>query len=295
MEYTLSNKQIEEQLEKAAALVRTKEIVPAVVKSVGTQTVEIGGESLKKEIAYLELHNGLRAICPAEEFSEHEFASLNGFTGTIQSVVLTHIDLETGTTAASVKQADRIKKTDFKKVLSAAVEDNTLLDHEFVGVVAGFNPATNKIFVRVNGTDCYMYPSDWDWNRNRNIEDIIERGQEIKVKVVRCDLSQDLYQVSRRHTIKDPWSEIEQLKHMNTVAGKVTTVHHIHGIFIKLDNGLEVKGQKPNKMESPDVGDVVTCAVREVDKENRRAKVVIVGYPRGKRKKKDLGGFLFEQ
>lgn len=294
MEYTLSKEQIEAQLEQAATLVRTKEIVPAVVKSVGTQTVEIGGEALKKEIAYLELHNGLRAICPAEEFSEHEFASLNGFTGTIQYVVLTHIDLETGTTAASVKQADRIKKTNFKNVLSAAMEADNLLDHEFDGVVAGFNPATNKVFVRVNGTDCYMFPSDWDWNRNRNIEDVIERGQEIKVKVVRCDLSQDLYQVSRRHTIKDPWSEVEQLKNMNTVAGKVTTVHPIHGIFIKLDNGLEVKGQKPNKMESPDVGDVVTCAVREVDKENRRAKVVIVGYPRGKRKKKDLGGFLFE-
>jgi small subunit ribosomal protein S1 len=51
---------------------------------------------------------------------------------------------------------------------------------------------------------------------------------------------------------------------------------------------------KPAYLEEPIVGDIVSCTVRSIDKKKRHAKVVIVGYPRGKKKRKDLGAFLFE-
>ncbi|KAA6446909.1 S1 RNA-binding domain-containing protein [Bacillus swezeyi] len=286
------------QLDNLARIHRNKEIIKGAVRSVGFKEMRIhtenGYEKIRKEIAYIALEGGITAYCPAEEFSERDFKSLNGFTGTIQEVIIDHLELENQIAIVSVKKADEIKKQRFISEIDYLTEKGTLDEVTYEGTVSGYNPKTQRIFVRVKGTDCFMLPQDWDWNRVRNLQDVIERGQKIQVKVLRFDPERDLVQVSRKDTIPDPWDAIENLKEMNTVAGKVSGVSQVHGIFVQLENGLEVKGLKPAKVEEPNVGDVVSCVVRSVDRENRRAKVVIVGYPRGKKKRKDVGDFLFE-
>lgn len=139
-----------------------------------------------------------------------------------------------------------------------------------------------------------MQPNDWSWDRGRSIEDQVDRGQKVKVKVLRFDRENNLIQVSRRHTLEDPFKKLERLKDMSTVAGVVTSVDPIHGIFVQLDVGLEVKGLRRNGDPEPLPGDVVSCAIRTIDSKNRHAKAVIVGYPRGKKKRKDVASFLFE-
>lgn len=285
-EFTIKSWSNDAQLDDLARFKRDREIVRGVVTSISIIK--------DKEIAFLMLENGVTAYCPAEEFSAHEFRSLNGFAGTMQEFIVTNLDLEQELAIVSVKQADEMKKTKFLGQLEALEQTELLHTFEFDGVVTGMNPANRNIFVRINGVDAVMYANDYSWDRSRRIEEQVQRGEKIKVKVIRFNKENYLIRVSRRHTLEDPFVKLEALQNHSAVAGKVTGVDPVHGIFIQLDVGLEVKGVKPNQLEEPIVGDIVSCRVRSIDKEKRQAKVVITGYPRGKKKRKDVGAFLFE-
>lgn len=288
-----------EQLENLARLKRDRVVVKGVVTSVGKKKAKVleNRKYVEKEleIAVFMLEGGVTAYCPSYEFSDYEHKSIAAFTGSMQEFVIEDLNLEDNTAIVSVKKADHIKSSQFFNTLEELDSDNTLKNQVFEGTVAGFNPKTQKIFVKVNGTDCFMMRHDWSWGNNRNLSSQLEheRGAKIKVKVLRFDHEQKLVQVSQRHTTEDPFVKLEKLMEMETVAGKVTGAN-VHGIFVQLEMGIEVKGIKPAHLEDPIVGDVVTCKVRHVDKKNRRARVVIVGYPRGKKARKDVGAFLFE-
>jgi small subunit ribosomal protein S1 len=285
-EFTIKSWSNDTQLEDLARFKRNKEIICGVVTSISV---------IKDiEIAFLMLENGVTAYCPANEFSSHEFRSLNGFAGTMQELIVDRIDLEQELVIVSIKKADEIKRAKFLSQLEVLEQSEQLHLFEFDGTVTGINPKNRMIFVRINGVDCIMYPNDYSWERGRRVEDQVNRGEKIKVKILRFNKDNNTIRVSRRHTLEDPYLKLEALQHHSSIAGKVTGVDPVHGIFIQLDVGLEVKGIKPNQLEEPIVGDIVTCRIRSIDKENRQAKVVITGYPRGKRHRKDVGAFLFE-
>lgn len=285
-EFTIKSWSNDAQLDDLARFKRDREIVRGVVTSISIIK--------DKEIAFLLLENGVTAYCPAEEFSAHEFRSLNGFAGTMQEFIVTNLDLDQEVAIVSVKQADEMKKAKFLSQLEVLEQSELLHTFEFDGVVTGMNPANRNIFVRINGVDAVMYANDYSWDRSRRIEEQVQRGEKIKVKVIRFNKENNSIRVSRRHTLEDPFVKLEALQNHSAVAGRVTGVDPVHGIFIQLDVGLEVKGVKPNQLEEPIVGDIVSCRVRSIDKEKRQAKVVITGYPRGKKKRKDVGAFLFE-
>ncbi|KYD21386.1 MULTISPECIES: S1 RNA-binding domain-containing protein [Bacillales] len=289
----------EEQLEELARCKRENKILSGVVRSVTTKTAKVleDGKYVDKsmEVAVFLLEGGIMAYCPASEFSDYEYKSLAGFTGTIQEFVIDHLDLEDKTAIVSVKKADAIKRERFFETLEQLDASGKLQEPTFDGVVWGFNPTNRRIHVRVSGVDCFIMPNDWSWDRGRRLEEDVQRGEKIQVKVLRFDKERNLVQVSRRHTMEDPYKKLQLYMDTNsTIAGKVTGVDPIHGIFVKLDEGVEAKAIKPSYLEEPIVGDIVSCVIRKIDRKARRVRVVIIGYPRGKKKRKDLGAFLFE-
>ncbi|MDC3424297.1 S1 RNA-binding domain-containing protein [Aquibacillus sp. 3ASR75-11] len=288
----------QEELETLARIKRNNEITKGVVRSVAFRKMPIqeNGRVVTKEVevAIFLLPGGIKAYCPASEFMDHDFKSLTGFVGTIQEFIVEQLDLENKMAIVSVKKADEIKKNLFWDELDYLNQKDELSERLYTGVISGFNPQTERIFVKVNGVDCFMLKYDWDHGRIRDISSQIERGTTVEVKVLRIDKERNMVQVSRKAATEDPFEQLEQLKDMEAIAGKISEVNPIHGIFVQLDVGLEVKGMKPSYIEEPVVGDIVSCKVRTIDKEKRHCKVVIIGYPRGKRKRKDVGAFLFE-
>ncbi|MFJ6414444.1 S1 RNA-binding domain-containing protein [Terribacillus saccharophilus] len=286
------------ELEELANKRRTGEITRGAVSSTTKMKMptEENGRVVTKEVevAIFRLEGGIRAYCPASEFSAHEFSSLIGFVGSIQEFVITALDLENEIATVSVKKADEIKSAAFWEELRTRKDEEALSEEVYEGVISGYNPQSRTIFVKVNGTNCFMNTAEWDHGRVRDVETQVTRGSKVEVKVLRIDEERQLVQVSRRAAIEDPFDQLEQMKDMEGIAGKITNVHPIHGIFVQLDNGLEVKGIKPRRLQEPDVGDIVSCRIRTIDKESRRCKVVIYAYPRGKKQKKDVASFLFD-
>ena len=256
---------------------------------------EDGNSVLKEtEVAIFRLRGGVKAYCPETEFSDRKYKSLNGFVGSIQNMVIERIDLDHQIAIVSVKKADKIKAEGFWSQLDYLEKKESLNDEIFEGTVSGINGKSDTIHVRVDGVDCFMLRNDWDWNRSFDISTVVDRGSKINVKVVKFDKEQGLVRVSRKLTMEDPFSKLENLKEMQVVAGRVVEVSQIHGLFVQIEEGVVLKAIKPRTLEEPVVGDIVSCRIREIDARRRRGKVVIVDYPRGKKKIKDLGSFLFE-
>lgn len=288
----------QDDLEHLARVHRNREIIQGIVQSVGflNMPVDQGNGSFKTEeteVAIFRLEGDVKAYCPANEFSERSFKTLNGFVGTQQNIIISRLDIRNQIAIVSVKQADQQNRESFWNTIEYLEKKEALQDEVFEGVVYGINPEKETIHVRVNGTDCFMLRQHWDWNRNTDVTAIVDRGETINVKVLRFDKERNMIQVSRRDTMEDPFKALDQMKAMEVVVGRVSGVDPIHGLFVQLEQGVVLKASKPRHLEEPIVGEIVSCRILSIDAKNRRGKVIIVGYPQGKKKRKDLGSFLF--
>lgn len=281
---------------------RNGELVQAMVSSVGERKVPVYEPSAQKKItrnvecAVFELGAGFKGICPSFEFSEHEFNSLVGFVGTVHDLLILELDVENKLAVVSVKQADLAKRESFWATLKALQAKGTddLKSVEFEGVITGYNLQSQTIFVKVQGQDCFLKKNDFDHNLVRNILDVAERNKRIPVKIVRFNEETKQVQVSRKLAIPDPFEELRQYEEDDAVVGTVVTVHPEHGIFVQLKKGVQIKASKPKDLEPPIVGDIVTLRIKQVDFEKRQARSVIISYPQGKKKLKDVTSFLYE-
>lgn len=276
---------------------RKREILQGVIRTVSFKRMPVKTEkgyiTMEQEVAEINLLGGVRAYCPASEF-HHEFHTIRGFSGSIQEFIVDRLDLDHQIAIVSIKKADEIKAEQFWETLEYLDKKGELQNETFEAKVSGFKQETQNIFVRIQGVDAYMNRRDWDHGYVPNVADIADRGATIKVKVISFDKERKTVRVSRKAAYKDPFDFLIENQHSKSIGGKVVNVHPVHGIFIQLDEGLEVKGMKPRQLPEPVVGDIVSVRVQRIDKENRHAKVVIQGYPQGKKLRKDVGAFLFD-
>lgn len=279
-----------EDLEYLNDAKRTNTILRGVVKTVSSKRTS--NDNL--ELAHLMLENGIMVICPKNEFSEYKHSTIRQFAGTFQEFIVTEVNITEKFALVSVKEAQRIKRESFLNELQDMEKSGSHEAAVFEATVSGVNVRTNNILLTINGCDAYMYKRHWDYNKIKVIEDVVNVGETVNVKILRYDAERKIFQVSRKAAMEDPFDKIHEYKEMLSVAGRVTAVDKINGIYVMLDNGLEIKAMKPRALEEPLVGEVVTCRVHSIDEENRKAKVVITGYPRAKMRVKNVASFLFE-
>lgn len=290
----------QEVYESLSAAKRNKELVKAMVRSVTKQRMKLHNPETSKyeeqdvEYVVFALEDGAEGLCPAQEFSEYEYKSLSSFTGSIQEFLILEIDRESNKAAVSVRQADVMKSERFLKEIYKLNEDEQLGDITYEGVVTGRNDKTNTIFLKVEGTTCFMKRDDLDHERVFDIEDLAGRNQTMPVKVVRFNAETKQIQVSRKAAVEDPFEELYKLEPGNsTLVGVVSNVHPRDGIFVRLQKGCTIKASKPREVQEPDVGDIVSVRLTDINKEKRSARGVIFNYPQGKKKRKDLTSFLY--
>ncbi|WP_107936642.1 30S ribosomal protein S1 (plasmid) [Ureibacillus chungkukjangi] len=290
-----------EQLNELTQIDRYDEMMTGIVRSIESEKreLQLNGEevTLQGELLIVALPNGVTGYCAAKDFAIHEFKNTRKLVGRKAKFVIKEILLEQKMVILSGKEAQKRTIAEFWEKLIELDKAGQLKEHTFTGVVSGTSQDRRGItHVRILGQDCHMPRTEWSWN-SRDIVDVSE-GEEIEVKVTRFDLERKLVEVSRRLTLPDPFQLLEKLDVGDPIAGKVSRVDPLHGIFVQMESGLDVKASKVKSLESPIVGDMVTCRILQPIRREAggriKGRVVIVGYPAGKRKRKDLGSFLFE-
>ena len=134
-------------------------------------------------------------------------------------------------------------------------------------------------FVDIGGADALLHISDLAWNKVIHPKEVVDIGDELKVKVLSADERTGRITVGLKQLTPHPWEKVEEKYPIGTrIKGRVTTLAE-YGAFVELEKGIEglihISEMSWTKMiHHPSqilaVGDEVEAVVLNIDKENRR-------------------------
>ena len=133
-------------------------------------------------------------------------------------------------------------------------------------------------FVNINGADGLVHLSELSWERIQHPSEILEVGQEVKVKVINVDREKKRIGLSLRALSDDPWrSRIEKFSVGQLVEGIITRLTKF-GAFARLEGDVEglihISEISETRIEHPKEalkeGEVVALRIIRIDPEQHR-------------------------
>jgi len=138
-------------------------------------------------------------------------------------------------------------------------------------------------FVNINGADGLVHLSEISWEHVNHPSEVLEVGQEIKVKIISIDVDRKRIGLSIRRMKDDPWSDqIAKLTEGQLVEGRITRLTNF-GAFARLlvediDGELEglihISEISERRIEHPKEvlheGEVVTLRIIKIEEDTHR-------------------------
>ncbi|MCX7609855.1 MAG: S1 RNA-binding domain-containing protein, partial [Anaerolineales bacterium] len=133
-------------------------------------------------------------------------------------------------------------------------------------------------FVNINGADGLVHLSEISWEHIQHPSEVLEVGQEVKVKVISIDREKKRIGLSIRALQEDPWlKKVEKFKVGQLVEGVITRLTKF-GAFARIEGDLEglihISEISETRIEHPKErlheGDVLTLRIIRIDPEQRR-------------------------
>lgn len=163
-----------------------------------------------------------------------------------------------------------------------SVEREALLEKlhegdEVKGVVK--NLTDYGAFIDLGGIDGLLHITDMSWKRIRHPSEILNIGDEIKVRILKFDRDSARVSLGLKQLGEDPWSDIGTRYPVGKrLSGRVTNITD-YGCFVEVEEGIEGlvhvsemdwtnKNVNPNKVVH--LGQEVEVIVLDVDSERRR-------------------------
>ncbi len=148
---------------------------------------------------------------------------------------------------------------------------------EVIGVVK--NLTDYGAFVDLGGIDGLLHITDMAWRRIKHPSEVVEVGQELKVKVLKFDRERNRVSLGLKQLGTDPWDNVLQNYPKGTnVKARVTNLTD-YGCFAEIADGIEGlvhvsemdhtnKNIHPSKVVQ--IGDEITVQILDIDEERRR-------------------------
>jgi len=138
-------------------------------------------------------------------------------------------------------------------------------------------------FVNINGADGLVHLSELSWEHINHPSEVLEVGQEIKVKVISIDEDRKRIGLSIRRLKDDPWEDqIEALTEGQLVEGKITRLTNF-GAFARLllddvegdlEGLIHISEISERRIEHPKEvlkeGEVVTLRIIKIEEDTHR-------------------------
>jgi small subunit ribosomal protein S1 len=148
---------------------------------------------------------------------------------------------------------------------------------EVMGVVK--NLTDYGAFLDLGGIDGLLHITDMAWKRVKHPSEVVEVGQEMKVKVLKFDRERNRVSLGLKQLGDDPWMDLVRRYPEHTrIFGKVTNIAD-YGCFVEIEEGVEGlvhvsemdwtnRNVNPNKVVQ--LGDEVEVMILDIDEERRR-------------------------
>ena len=224
---------------------------------------------------------GLRGFLPSSQISAMRRSMSSGDTpearwqkmvGEPISVRIIEVDRERRRLILSERATGTESRSSMKDRVIGELEEGKV----YTGRVTSL--AEFGAFVNVNGADGLVHLSELSWDRLQHPKELLEVGQEVKVKVINIDLEKRRIGLSMRALQDDPWkSRVENFSVGQLIEGTITRLTKF-GAFARLEGDIEglihISELSENRVEHPKEvlkeGEVKTLRVIRIDPDNHR-------------------------
>jgi small subunit ribosomal protein S1 len=224
---------------------------------------------------------GLRGFVPSSQISSMRRAQSSGDTpeqrwqkmvGQPITVRIVEVDRERRRLILS----ERAASTESRQSIKERVIDELEVGKVYAGRVTSLSDF--GAFVNVNGADGLVHLSELSWDRVQHPREVLEVGQEVKVKVINIDREKKRIGLSIRALADDPWkSRVEKFTVGQLVEGAITRLTKF-GAFARLEGDIEglihISEIADHRIEHPKEvlkeGEVRTLRIVRIDPEQHR-------------------------
>jgi small subunit ribosomal protein S1 len=176
---------------------------------------------------------GLRGFLPTSQVSRTHSSNLQELVGQRIGVKILEVNRKRNRLIVSQKAAfdeDRARQR-------GELFEKLKIGDEIEGKVSGLT--TYGAFVNLGAADGLIHISELSWDRVANVADVLQVGQDVRVKVIKLDPDTSRISLSLRQLGQDPWDHIEKRFPPGAIVeGEVTKIKK-YGAFLQIGDGIE--------------------------------------------------------
>ncbi len=224
---------------------------------------------------------GLRGFVPASQVSAMRRAQASGETpeqrwqkmvGQPIAVRIIEVDRQRRRLILS----ERAASAESRRTIRERVIEELQVGGVYTGRVTSLSDF--GAFVNINGADGLVHLSELSWQRVQHPREVLEVGQEVKVKVISVDRENKRIGLSLRALMDDPWKErVKKFSVGQLVEGVITRLTKF-GAFARLEGNIEglihISEIADHRIEHPKEvlkeGDVLTLRIIRIDEDQHR-------------------------
>lgn len=198
----------------------------------------VSGEIIEAEVkdvvkGGLVVDLGLRGFVPASLVEDHFVESFDDYKGKVLTFKIVEMEKEKNRLILSHRAVVEEQKQSNKK----SVLDHIHPGDELTGTVQRI--AAFGAFVDLGGVDGLVHISQLSHEHVEQVSDVIQEGQEVKVKVLSVDRDSERISLSIKDTLPGPWEGIEDKAPRGSVhTGSVKRLVS-YGAFVEVFPGIE--------------------------------------------------------
>jgi len=248
------------------------------IEALATNNQTIEGEIIEKVKGGYIVDIGVRAFLPTSLATLHPGREPQDIIGQRSAFQITKLQRKRGNIILSRKELLKAEHDAGRKHLLENLEEGAVLN----GTVK--NVTDYGAFIDLGGLDGLLHVTDMSWGRVAHPREVVEAGQEVKVKVLRLDREHEKISLGMKQILPDPWLSVPEKYPKGALSrGKVLNLTGF-GAFVELEPGVEglvhlselswtKKVRNPSQLLK--LGQEVCVRILEVDLENRKVSLSI--------------------
>ncbi len=233
----------------------------------------VEGTIIAKVKGGLSVDIGVKAFLPGSQIDLRPVRNLDQFLGKKLKFKVIKFNKKRGNIVLSRRALLEKEREHLKHQTLETIREGQIVD----GIVK--NITDYGAFIDLGGMDGLLHITDMSWGRVKHPSQILNIGDEIKVKVLKYDTERERVSLGLKQLQPDPWENVQARYAVSQkLSGKIVSLAD-YGAFVELEEGVEglihvsemswtQRVKHPSKIVAID--DTVNVIVLDVDIANRR-------------------------
>ncbi len=193
----------------------------------------IEGTVVAKVKGGLSVDIGVKAFLPGSQIDLRPVRNMDVYLGKTYKFKVIKFNKKRGNIVLSRRAILEQERDSLKAQTADTMKEGSVV----VGLVK--NITDYGAFIDLGGIDGLLHITDMSWGRVKHPSEVIQVGEEIKVKILKYDTEKERVSLGMKQLTEDPWLTVHsQFPIGSKVKGKVLSVTE-YGAFVELGNGVE--------------------------------------------------------